>query len=82
MAGKCARAPGVGRPYFDLQVGMRRVPVDHARSRHADKRGGGAVRLPLDDALNLSAEKAAVLVALDEALRESEYYRAAVGCRP
>lgn len=51
---------------------MRRVLVDHARARHADKRGGVAVRLPLDDVLNLSDEKAAGLVALDEALREME----------
>jgi RNA polymerase sigma-70 factor, ECF subfamily len=53
---------------------MRRVLVDHARARHADKRGGGAVRLPLDDVLNLSDEKAAGLVALDEALREMEKF--------
>jgi RNA polymerase sigma-70 factor, ECF subfamily len=53
---------------------MRRVLVDHARARHADKRGGGAVRLPLDDALNLSDEKAAGLVALDEALRQMEVF--------
>ena len=52
---------------------MRRVLVDHARARHADKRGG-AVRLPLDDALNLSDEKAAGLVALDEALGEMEEF--------
>ncbi|HJQ32487.1 MAG TPA: ECF-type sigma factor [Pyrinomonadaceae bacterium] len=53
---------------------MRRVLVDHARARRADKRGGAAVRLPLDDALNLSDEKAAGLVALDEALRELEEF--------
>jgi len=53
---------------------MRRVLVDHARAKHADKRGGGALRLPLDDALDLSDEKAARLVALDEALRELEEF--------
>lgn len=53
---------------------MRRVLVDHARARHADKRGGDAVRLPLDEVLNLSDEKAAGLVALDEALRELEKF--------
>lgn len=53
---------------------MRRVLVDHARTRHADKRGGGALRLPLDEVLNLSDEKAARLVALDEALRELEEF--------
>jgi RNA polymerase sigma factor (TIGR02999 family) len=53
---------------------MRRVLVDHARARHAEKRGGGALRLPLDEVLNLSDEKAAGLVALDEALRELEEF--------
>ena len=53
---------------------MRRVLVDHARARHADKRGAAAVRLPLDEVLNLSDEKAAGLVALDEALREVEKF--------
>ena len=56
---------------------MRRVLVDHARARRADKRGGGAVRLPLDEVLNLSDEKAAGLVALDEALREMEKFNPA-----
>lgn len=53
---------------------MRRVLVDHARARRADKRGGDAVRLPLEDVLNLSDEEAARALALDEALRELEKF--------
>ena len=29
---------------------MRRIMVDHARERRAQKRGGGAVKIELDDA--------------------------------
>ena len=48
---------------------MRRVLVDHARSRHRQKRGEGADAVPLDDiALALSDDEAEELVALDEAL--------------
>jgi RNA polymerase sigma factor (TIGR02999 family) len=48
---------------------MRRILVDHARTKHRDKRGGAATRLPLDEALNLSQGRAADLVALDDALK-------------
>lgn len=48
---------------------MRRILVDHARTKHRDKRGGNATKLPLDETLNLSAGRAANLVALDEALK-------------
>lgn len=47
---------------------MRRILVDHARSRHFQKRGGGARRVELDDALMVSVERSADLVALDDAL--------------
>src|SRR6185437_5138508 len=49
---------------------MRRVLVDHARSRNYQKRGGGAVPVALDDALVAAPERGADLVALDEALRD------------
>jgi RNA polymerase sigma factor (TIGR02999 family) len=48
---------------------MRRVLVDHARSRNYQKRGGGAVPVELDDVLIAAPERGADLVALDEALR-------------
>lgn len=47
---------------------MRRILVDHARSRQYQKRGGGARRLTLDDAGDLPVWRAPDLVALDDAL--------------
>ena len=47
---------------------MRRILVDHAKTRHREKRGGDAVKLSLDEIINLSQERAADLIALDEAL--------------
>lgn len=49
---------------------MRRILIDHARTRHRAKRGGGAIRLSLDEAAILSDERASELIALDEALEE------------
>lgn len=49
---------------------MRRILVDFARSRRSQKRGGGGVSLQLDEALIVSREPRADLVALDEALKE------------
>jgi RNA polymerase sigma-70 factor (ECF subfamily) len=48
---------------------MRRILVDHARTRQRDKRGGNAQKLPLDEFMNLSQGRAADLVALDDALK-------------
>jgi RNA polymerase sigma-70 factor (ECF subfamily) len=47
---------------------MRRVLVDHARSRGYRKRGGGAERVVLDEAQLMSPEPSLDLVALDHAL--------------
>jgi RNA polymerase sigma factor (TIGR02999 family) len=47
---------------------MRQVLVDHARARHAKKRGDGATRLSLDEALLISQDHNRGLVALDDAL--------------
>lgn len=48
---------------------MRRVLVDIARRRHADRRGGdGAVHVPIDDVELPAGEPDADLVALDRAL--------------
>jgi len=47
---------------------MRRILVDHAKTKHREKRGGEAIKLSLDDVINLSQERAADLIALDEAL--------------
>jgi RNA polymerase sigma-70 factor, ECF subfamily len=47
---------------------MRRILVDHARSHVRNKRGGGAIKVALDEAATLADEQAAEMVALDEAL--------------
>ncbi len=48
---------------------MRRILVDHARTKHRDKRGGNDQKLPLDEAMMIaSAQEGIDLVALDEAL--------------
>jgi RNA polymerase sigma factor (TIGR02999 family) len=47
---------------------MRRILVDFARSRNYKKRGGNAVQVSLDEALAISPERGADLVALDDAL--------------
>jgi len=47
---------------------MRRILVDHARSRLYQKRGGGMAKVSLDEAYQLGSERQEDLVALDEAL--------------
>jgi RNA polymerase sigma factor (TIGR02999 family) len=51
---------------------MRRILVDFARAKRNEKRGGGAARVSLDEALLVSPEKGQDLVALDEALSALE----------
>ncbi len=49
---------------------MRRILIDHARAHASEKRGGGSgPRLSLDEALLQPEERAAELLALDEALK-------------
>jgi RNA polymerase sigma factor (TIGR02999 family) len=47
---------------------MRRILVDVARSKQYQKRGGGAIRVTLDDAQIPTSDRGPDLVALDEAL--------------
>ncbi len=47
---------------------MRRILIERARSRRSAKRGSGAQKVFLDEAANVSNERAADLVALDDAL--------------
>ena len=49
---------------------MRRIMVDHARQRQALKRGGGALRVTLDDSVASTETRSAELLALDEALEK------------
>jgi RNA polymerase sigma-70 factor (ECF subfamily) len=47
---------------------MRHILVDHARRRHSVKHGGQDRQVPLDEASLMSPQRAAELLALDEAL--------------
>jgi RNA polymerase sigma factor (TIGR02999 family) len=58
------------RAHFFALAGqlMRRILVDHARGRQYAKRAGGAQRISFDEAMVISKERGADLIALDEAL--------------
>ena len=47
---------------------MRRLLIDHARTRGRQRRGGGRQRLPLDEAIVACSERRHDLLALNEAL--------------
>jgi RNA polymerase sigma factor (TIGR02999 family) len=47
---------------------MRRIMVDHARERHALKRGGGPLKVTLDEAAAVTETRSEELLALDDAL--------------
>jgi RNA polymerase sigma-70 factor (ECF subfamily) len=49
---------------------MRRILVDHARSRQYAKRGGGARKMLLEETMMVSPERRADLIELDEALNQ------------
>ena len=51
---------------------MRRILVDGARSEHAQKRGGPALKVPLDEARMAARSRDHDWVALDEALTDLE----------
>jgi RNA polymerase sigma-70 factor, ECF subfamily len=59
-----------GRSHFIAAAAqlMRRIMVDHARERHSLKRGGGALKVTLDDAALVTQTRSEELLALDEAL--------------
>jgi len=57
--------------FFALSAGlMRRILVDHARRKTAQKRGMGAHQITLSEAAKLRAEDPPDVLALDEALTE------------
>src|SRR5438128_2501059 len=49
---------------------MRSILVDHARGHAYAKRGGGARKIELDEAMVVSQERAAEVVALDDVLKK------------
>jgi RNA polymerase sigma factor (TIGR02999 family) len=70
---KLARAGGIGcenRTHFLALCSqiMRRILVDHARSRGFAKRGGRSQRVPLDEVLLVAETRGIEVLALDEAL--------------
>ena len=55
--------------FFGIAVQlMRRILLDHARSRARAKRGGGVLRVSFDEGAIVSGQRAAELIALDDAL--------------
>ena len=56
--------------FATVSLHMRTVLVDHARARHAGKRGGGAIHVTLSHASQDEDSMALELIALDEALSE------------
>jgi RNA polymerase sigma factor (TIGR02999 family) len=65
------RAQWTSRAHFMsvAATAMRRVLIDHARSRLSVKRGGDLKRIPLDSVAPTVAQAPEHLVALDEALQ-------------
>jgi RNA polymerase sigma factor (TIGR02999 family) len=56
--------------FFALSAELiRRILVDHARSKMAGKRGGDQVKLSLDEGIDLSSSRDVDLIALDDALQ-------------
>jgi len=64
---------------------MRRILIDYAVARNAQKRGSGVVAEPLDDALVMATSRSDELLALDEALHRlaatNDRYARVVECR-
>ena len=56
--------------FFGIAAQMiRRILVDYARAHHAGKRGAGAVKLSLDEKIDVPDNRDLDLVALDDALQ-------------
>lgn len=81
------RLVGAGGPGFSDRAhfaavaarAMRSVLVDHARRKQADKRGGAAERVPLDDVADLFDQGNGNLLALDVALERLSAMDAELG---
>ena len=72
---KDGRSPGCqNRAHFFAIAAtmMRRILVDYARRHTSQKRGGGALEVTLDEAMWVSPEKSAEMLALDDALTRLE----------
>ena len=61
--------PNDSQHFFALAAQqMRRILVDHARAKHANKRGG--IKISLDEMYQISSEPDSDLVMVDDALKE------------
>lgn len=49
---------------------MRRILVDHARKKHAGRRGAGVEPVDLEDAMMFAPERSKEMIALDDGLTE------------
>ena len=63
-----------GRAHF-MRVAahiMRQILIDHARASKAEKRGGKAAKVPLDEVTGMAAERPSAVIAIDDALQALE----------
>ncbi len=67
---------GRGHFFAAAAEAMRRILVDHARARRAQKRGGAARRVEWNDQLVVAGRQDEELLALDEVLGELERHDA------
>lgn len=67
-----SRVEWQGRTHFKAvgATAMRRLLIDHARAKRAQKRGGDFQRVTLADLINPSQESSVDLIILDEALEK------------
>ena len=70
------RWPGRAYVLAAASRAMRRILVDYAVARRAQKRGGGITLAPLDDAAAMAVERGEELLALDEALERLGQFNA------
>ena len=79
------RWPGRAYVLAAASQAMRRILIDYAVARRAQKRGGGVAPEPLDDAVAMAVERGEELIALDEALERlaavNARYARVVECR-
>ncbi|MFO0826544.1 MAG: ECF-type sigma factor [Phycisphaerales bacterium] len=72
VGGTCGDFANRAHFYDAAGRAMRQVLIDHARARGAQKREGGAVRVPLSDLAAAFDADPSQLIALDEALSRLE----------
>jgi RNA polymerase sigma factor (TIGR02999 family) len=51
---------------------MRQILIDHARMKHAAKRGGGQQKFTIDEACDAAFERPSVMIELDDAINALE----------